>query len=394
MGSPGDVVILQRPPWWTLGRALLAAGGLVFGLALAGGWIAILRRQVGQRTRELQREIAEHEKTEAQLAAETRRVHAEIEERKRIEAEVEKSHKKLVVASRMAGMAEVATSVLHNVGNVLNSANVLAALILEQLKKSKLGSVSRLAGLLQEHKRDLGKFLEDDSRGKQLPTYVQHLASHLEQEKAGLLEKTASLTESIQHIKEIVAMQQNYARIAGARETVPIEEIVEDALRMHRGALARHQVELVCDFEPTPPVAVERHKVLQILFNLLENAKYACDTASGPKQVMLRIRHEGDCVRVVVKDNGVGISPELLPHLFKQDFSTRKGGHGFGLHSSLLAAQELGGSLRVHSDGLGQGATFTLDIPITVPDNGRATATGPDRAQAAPVGKSDARQSR
>jgi len=152
VNSLADVAILERPSWWTLKRALAAAGALLVVLAIAVGWIGILRRQVEQRTRQLQQEIAEHEKTEARLAEETRRVQAEIRERTRMEAEVEKGHKQLLKASRLAGMAEVATTVLHNVGNVLNSANVLGSSIMEHLQRSKVPSVSRLATLLGEHR--------------------------------------------------------------------------------------------------------------------------------------------------------------------------------------------------------------------------------------------------
>lgn len=366
VGSAGDVLILKRPPWWTLKHLLALMGTLVVVLALAGGWIGILRRQVGERTKQLEQEIAEHEKTEARLGEETRRVQAEIEERKRMEAEVERGHKQLLKASRLAGMAEVATSVLHNVGNVLNSANVLAALIMDHVQRSKVPSVGRLAALLGEHRANLGRFVSEDSRGQHLPAYLERLAGHLGEEQSRLLEKMKSLTESLQHIKETVAMQQNYARALGVLETVSLAEIVEDALRMHAEALARHQIRVVREYEEAPPATADRHKLLQILFNLFENAKYACEESGRvEKQVTVRLQADGaERIRVEVSDNGVGIPAENLGRIFAQQFSTRKGGHGIGLHGSALAAQEMGASLSAHSDGPGQGATFTLDIPI------------------------------
>ncbi len=369
VNSLADVAILERPSWWTLKRALAAAGALLVVLAIAVGWIGILRRQVEQRTRQLQQEIAEHEKTEARLAEETRRVQAEIRERTRMEAEVEKGHKQLLKASRLAGMAEVATTVLHNVGNVLNSANVLGSSIMEHLQRSKVPSVSRLATLLGEHRADLGRFVSEDERGQHLPGYLERLAGHLTQEQARLLDKTKSLTESLQHIKEIVAMQQNYARVSGVLETVSVAEIVEDALRMHHEALSRHQVQVVRDYQEVPPVTIDRHKLLQILFNLLENAKYACEDSGRPERqvtVSLHQNSQGQ-IQVGVSDTGVGIPAENLTRIFAQEFSTRKGGHGFGLHSSLLTAQEMGASLRALSDGPGRGAAFVLDIPLAPP---------------------------
>ena len=366
VGGWSNVAVLDRPPWWTLKRALVVAVILVVVLALAGAWIGILRRQVRERTKQLQREIAEHEITEARLAEEKKLVQAEIEERRRIEAEVERGHRQLLKASRLAGMAEVATSVLHNVGNVLNGANVLALVIVDHVRQSKVPSVAKLAGLLSEHRADLGRFMSEDDRGRHLPGYVERLASHLTEEQAGLVDKIKLLTESIQHIKEIVATQQEYAKVSGVLESAFLTEIVEDALRLHERVLARHQVKVVREFEETSRMTIDRHKVLQILFNLLDNAKHACDeSGAAEKQVTVRIQRAGEGrIQVRVEDNGIGIPAENLSRIFGQEFSTKKGGHGFGLHSSVLAAQDMGGSLRAESDGPGKGAVFILEIPL------------------------------
>jgi signal transduction histidine kinase len=263
-------------------------------------------------------------------------------------------------------MAEVATSVLHNVGNVLNSVNVSATLISDQLKQSKTGSVRRVADLLREHEADLGQFLASDPKGKQLPAYVAQLAGHLAGEQSSVLGELSSLNENVEHIKNIVAMQQNYARVAGVEERVKVAELVEDALRMNGGAMERHHVQIHRKFDPqVPPLTLDKHKVLQILINLLRNAKYACDESGRPdKQITVAIAHQGDRIRITVADNGVGIPAENLPRIFSQGFTTRKTGHGFGLHSGILAARELGGTLTVASQGVGQGAAFTLELPV------------------------------
>lgn len=369
VGSSSDLVVLERPSWWTLKRALAVTAVLLVVLAMAGAWIGILHRQVEERTKQLRQEIADHEKTEARLAAETRRVQAEIQERARMQAEVEKGHKQLLKASRLAGMAEVATGVLHNVGNVLNSANVLGSSIVEHLQRSKVPSVGRLAALLGEYRDDLGRFVTEDGRGQNLPGYLERLGGHLNKEQEQLLDKTKSLTESLQHIKAIVAMQQNYAQASGVLETVSLAEVLDDALRMHHEALLRHQVQVVREFHEVPPVTIDRHKLLQILFNLLENAKYACEDSGRPdRRLTVRLHHNTpERIEVAVSDNGIGIPAENLTRIFVQEFSTRQGGHGFGLHSSRLTAQNLGASLKAQSEGPGRGATFILDIPLAPP---------------------------
>jgi len=290
----------------------------------------------------------------------------DITERKRAERKLEDLHRQLLDASRQAGMAEVATNVLHNVGNVLNSVNVSSSLASEHIRKSKAVNLTRLADLLQEHKDDLAAFLTSDPKGVQVPSYLVSLAEHLAQERALVLKELQSLSTNIEHIKDIVAMQQNYSQLTGVMEPLPLADLVEDALRMNMAALGRHGAQIIREYSDVPPVLVEKHKVLQILVNLIRNAKYALDEAGHPdKRLTVHIARNGSgFAHVSVADNGVGIPPENLTRIFAHGFTTRKNGHGFGLHSAALAAKELGGSLTARSDGLGKGATFVLELPL------------------------------
>jgi PAS domain S-box-containing protein len=292
---------------------------------------------------------------------------------KQAEAQLERVHRQLLVSSREAGMAEVATSVLHNVGNVLNSVNVSAGLVSERLRTSKIDGVARLAQLFKEQGDGLARFLADDARGRVVPAYLEQLAVYLEQERQEVRKELGALVLNIEHIKEIVGMQQNYARVSGLVETVSLADLAEDAIKMHGGAYARHGIVLQRDYEELPPMSVNKHKVLQILVNLLHNSKYACEATNQPeKRVTLRLKSSGaGRVKIEVADNGVGIPAENLTRIFSQGFTTRKGGHGFGLHSSVLAAQEMGGILTACSDGPGHGATFTLELPRQPPSAGQ-----------------------
>jgi PAS domain S-box-containing protein len=284
---------------------------------------------------------------------------------KELEGALEKARKEVVDASRLAGMAEVATGVLHNVGNVLNSLNVSAAVVASGLHHSRAESLAKVCALLDEHAADLGTFLTQDSKGKLIPKFLNSLSRHALEENGRLLGEIESLQHNINHIKEIVTMQQTYATMVGVLEPLDGASLFEDSLRMNAAALLRHDVGVVRDFQPVAPVLAERGKVLQILINLIRNAKYAMDEARASARI-LTVRLEpgpAGTVRFIVADNGVGIPAENLTKIFGHGFTTRVHGHGFGLHSSALAAKELHGSLTVHSDGPGTGATFTLELP-------------------------------
>lgn len=288
----------------------------------------------------------------------------DVTERKRAEAALAKLHQDLLESSRRAGMAEVATGVLHNVGNVLNSVNVAATCIADQVHQSKAPNLARVAGLLREHQAHLTEYLSDDPRGRQLLPYLTQLAEHIAGEQAAVLKETRELQKHIEHIKDIVAMQQSFAKVSGVAEPVKVADLLEDAVRMNQSALQRHGITIVKDYQHTPLITVEKHKALQILVNLMRNAKQACEgVGQDQKQITLRVLAEAERVAITVGDNGVGIPAENLTRIFSHGFTTKKDGHGFGLHSGALAAQEMGGALRVASAGPGQGAEFTLELP-------------------------------
>lgn len=288
---------------------------------------------------------------------------------KAAETKVEQAHQKLLETSRLAGMAEVATSVLHNVGNVLNSVNVSSTLVLDLVRKSRINNVGRLATLIQEQRDSLPAFFTTDERGQRLPGYLSKLAEHLAAEQAQMITEIELTRKNIEHIKDIVTMQQAYAKVSGVVEKVKVTDLVEDALRINAGALTRHQVEVVRDYPgETIECHAERQKVLQILVNVIRNAKYACDESDRPdKRLVVQVRAGNDRIQITATDNGVGIPAENLTRIFNHGFTTRENGHGFGLHSGALAAREMGGSLTAHSDGPGAGARFVLDLPLQPP---------------------------
>ncbi|CAM3840753.1 ATP-binding protein [Polaromonas hydrogenivorans] len=280
--------------------------------------------------------------------------------------QLQKSRAQLLTAARQAGMAEIATNVLHNVGNVLNSVNISAGLINTRLRNSKLKGLARAVSLMDEHAGDLGEFLTRDARGKLLPTYLRELAPALELEHQAMADELGVLGKSVDHIKEVIATQQSYAGAPRFMESVRLSDLVDDALRMNEGALTRHKVEVVKELAKLPALPLDRNRLLQILVNLIDNAKHAMHGAPGHKPciTLAAALANEHVLRITVADNGEGIVPDNLTRIFSHGFTTRKNGHGFGLHSCVLAAQEMGGSLTAHSGGPGQGATFTLELPI------------------------------
>ncbi len=279
---------------------------------------------------------------------------------------LERTRRELIEASRHAGMAEVATGVLHNVGNVLTSLNVSANVLMTGLRYSKAESLNKLSALLNEHRDDLGTFVSEDPKGRLVPEFIATLASHLRDERERLLNELGAMQQNIDHIKEIITMQQSYATLAGVVESLAPADLVEDALRMNSGAFLRHSVAVVRDFQPVPRIRAEKAKVLQILINLIRNAKYAVDDAGTVEKIVTLRIAPGAPGRVLISvlDNGIGIPAENLARIFQHGFTTRSKGHGFGLHSARRAASSMDATITATSEGLGKGAVFTLDLPV------------------------------
>ena len=294
--------------------------------------------------------------------------------------ELQRLHAELLQTSRLAGMAEVATGVLHNVGNVLNSVSVSATLVSDKLRQSKVNKLRRATMMLHQQNGHLAEFLTTNPKGKLLPDYLAAVAEQMAADETKLVAEMNSVTLHIEHLKQIVTMQQTYAKVSGSHENVSAEGLVEDALRLNSAAFEQHGIQVVREFdEQTPAVCVDRHKVLQILINLLRNARSAMDVRDrSERRLVMQVRRaSSERVRITVRDNGAGIAEENLIKIFHHGFTTKKDGHGFGLHSGANAAKEMGGSLTAQSEGVGQGATFILELPVAPGVRGEESTSKP-----------------
>ncbi|GAA0392172.1 hypothetical protein GCM10008969_11560 [Pseudomonas veronii subsp. inensis] len=311
----------------------------------------------------LLRSFAEINRVNRALHSANASLEQRVEERTR---QLKNAQSELLDSARQAGMAEIATNVLHNVGNVLNSVNISADLVARKLRTSKAQGLGKAMQLINAHPDDLGTYLREDEKGKLLPDYLNQLVEAIAVEQQGLTDELAQLSKSVDHIKDIVSTQQSYAGVSSVLEPVQISALMEDALRMNSGALNRHHVTVVKEYAQVPQIMADKHRLLLIMVNLISNAKYAMSSLSDrPRQMTLSIQTvENDILQISVKDEGEGIPAENMARIFTHGFTTRKEGHGFGLHSCALAAIEMNGRLTAHSDGPGKGALFTLQIPL------------------------------
>ncbi|MBA2369361.1 MAG: PAS domain S-box protein [Candidatus Protochlamydia sp.] len=292
-------------------------------------------------------------------------VFRDITERKLAEKNMIALNQKLVSTARIAGMAEVAASVLHNVGNVLNSVNLSAQILLERNQYSQIQGLIRVANLLNTHQNDLVEFFKEDPIGRSLPEYFKEFAAYWNNEQAFLKQELESLNSKILHIKNIVNMQQSLKASSSLIEKIQINDLIEDALAINSELMGKYGILIERDFAENLFFEIDKVKILQILINLIKNAMEALiESDRKEKKITLSTKDvDQNFIQIEISDNGVGIGPENILKIFSYGFTTKKEGHGFGLHVSALSAQEAGGYLKAYSKGLNQGSTFILKLP-------------------------------
>jgi two-component system, sensor histidine kinase ChiS len=280
--------------------------------------------------------------------------------------ELQTTQARMLELAHRAGMTEIATGVIHNVGNVLNSINISATTLGGQLQSLRLAGLAKAAELLDRHAGDLHAFLTADQRGRRLPEYLAKLAETLKDDQQRMIKELDFLTDKLRDIRTIISAQQNYARKVPFRESVTLSSLIVDVLAMHSHAINKHQIAVVRDLEDLPEMHLEKLKLVQVLDNLVKNAVESMSVnESGPRTLTVRVERTGaERVRVSVSDTGRGIRREDLQKIFNYGFTTKPQGNGFGLHSAANAMAEMGGTISARSEGIDRGATFLIELPL------------------------------
>lgn len=292
----------------------------------------------------------------------------EITEKTHAETRVAELNTQLLTAARRAGMADIASSTLHNIGNVLNSVNTSCTLLYDKIYNSRMNNLDAIVKMFESHKTDLANFLTTDEKGKLIPEYVTKLAQEWHEEKSHAITEIKDLENNIQHIHKIIKMEQSLSESLGTTEKINFSEVIDEALTLNKNAIEKNNVVIINNVKEIRPVIIDKIRLLQIIVNLVKNSVESLrDSTQTTKRLIINVEKIDDnFFQLEITDNGLGISKENLHNIFSSGFTTKKTGHGFGLHSSCIAAQEMGGNLKVKSDGLNKGATFILTLPYEV----------------------------
>ena len=267
----------------------------------------------------------------------------------------------LAEASRAAGRSQVASTVIHNVGNVLTNVNSLLDVVTDRVDGMRLAPLSKLADRLAEEENN-GALMAAT------PKYLKGLATTLESDRETISEMMSTLHDNIRHIHDVIRDQQRHTGHDVQRDAVALIDVVNEAIGCCHARLRQDAIEVeVCGCLDVQ-VHSDRSLLLQSVINIIGNARYALREMDGEarKLEITAVREEGT-IKVRFTDNGIGMTSETREKVFDAHFTTRGTGSGLGLHFCANAIDRLGGTIYAESDGPGKGATFVVELPLYDP---------------------------
>ncbi|MFO0977190.1 MAG: CHASE4 domain-containing protein [Planctomycetaceae bacterium] len=281
------------------------------------------------------------------------------------------SRDKLQEAAHRAGMAEIASEVLHNVGNAVNSAGCSVEMLTERLESSRLPGLDMAIALLSEQAPRAAEFFAHDPRGPKLIHYLETLNGTLQREHGECLSELRRLTETVAHIRSVITSQQDHARKSDFRQKVGLQELLDETLHINEQLLTGTGIRVHIEAPELPLLRINRSRISQVLVNLQKNAILSMLSVPNKEHVLtVSVREEAEnTLAISVTDTGTGMTSEVQSRLFQQGFTTRSTGSGLGLHYCANVIRDIGGQISAYSSGPGTGATFRITIPgaITQP---------------------------
>ncbi|CAM2010166.1 ATP-binding protein [Acanthopleuribacter pedis] len=278
------------------------------------------------------------------------------------------AQEELLEAAHLAGMSEMATDVLHNVGNRMNSITTAVHLIGEIVQNNKgLELLKKVNALMAEHQHDLPAFFAEDPRAANLIEALDKIAAKLAQRDQALLDDGTQVLNHVNETRAILKEQSKYAELRGHSRPSDANVLISEALQIGLVSFEARNIQVITNQEADLPlVELNKARFMRVLLCLLRNAEEAVttDEQKGPGRITVSSARVGGEVKITVEDNGIGIEAGNLVRIFAYGVSTKAGRSGFGLHYCANVVNEMAGKIDVKSEGIGKGTLVTLRFPV------------------------------
>ncbi|MDE0448607.1 MAG: PAS domain-containing protein [Spirochaetaceae bacterium] len=266
------------------------------------------------------------------------------------------------------GRMEVLDTILHNIGNAINSVAVGTGTIREELKEDQPSrGLHALAQAVAAHGDDWIDYLQNDPQGRQVRPFISSLAEQFSTQHDRVQRAVDRVAGRVAHIVDIIRTQRSLSGPAPLFKDVDLRQTVIDSVRVLQESLTRRAIELQVDCGSTPvSVRIQESRFHQMLVNLVKNAIEAIDEQGRTQEGFVRIAAhvKGGTLHLEVTDSGIGLEPERLRTIFSPGYTTKAGGSGLGLHSAANYVIGSGGTIEALSTGIGRGTTMRIGLRL------------------------------
>ena len=273
------------------------------------------------------------------------------------------------------GRLEIVDTILHNIGNAINSVSVGIETIHHQLTNDKLTPrLTALAKALEQNQENFSDYIQNDPQGQKVLPFILTLAADfniVQQQWEQTVERIRNRTS---HIVDIIRTQNSYHRASTTRKDINLRAAILDAIRILQDSIDKRQIQIAVDCDNAPKeIRIQESQFHQVLVNLIKNAVEAIDelAQSGEgnnneaPRIEIRSHIQDDFLSIDITDNGIGIEAENLQRIFSAGFTSKEHGSGLGLHSSANFVISSGGEIQACSNGKGSGATIRIILRLS-----------------------------
>ena len=292
-------------------------------------------------------------------------VFRDITERKRAEEALAQAYSR--------GRLEVVDTILHNIGNAINSVTIGIGTVHGHLVRNKLlRRLLALADAVKANQEEMTNYIQNDPQGKQVAPFIIALAEDFAKQNEKLRKTVARVSDRVEHIADIVRMQKSLGRRNVDRKDINLREAIADAIKMLQESIKKREIEVHVDCENAPSeIRIQESQFHQMLVNLIKNSIEAIDEfaeSSGltdTPTIKVRCFIQPGFLTLEIVDNGIGIEKRRFKVIFGAGYTTKESGSGLGLHSIANFVIGSGGKIQPLSDGIGRGTTMRVILPLS-----------------------------
>ena len=271
------------------------------------------------------------------------------------------------------GRLEVMDTILHNIGNAVNSVAIGIGTLKEQLVNNRLiQRLSALSEAVRAHPDDWYHYIQHDPQGQQVRPFLLALANDFVKQNQQFVRTVERVRSQTSHIVDIVRTQRGFDSKAMTCKDVNLRQAILGALRILHDSFASRGIRTHVNCGNAPEeIRVQEAQFNQMLVNLLKNSMEAIDELKqsggleGLPRIEVRAYARRDFLVLDVLDNGIGIAQKNLKAIFKAGYTTKPEGSGLGLHSAANFVTGSGGKIQPLSGGLGTGTTMRVMLRLT-----------------------------